>query len=132
MIRVWTLAGHLTFADADSYSISPIPPSNPMAPTSAVLQYNFLETLPGSLKIWRVSPDPDVDEHEMLAWFAPGGWIGLDFTDIEPEPEQIPEPKLGFQPPTLEEGKPRGPVGTPSPPVVGTPSRPSVGSPVEA
>ncbi len=104
MIRVWTLAGHLTFEDADAYSISPVPPPpSPNLNANVVLQYSVPETLPGSLKIWRVSPDPDINQHEMLAWFAPGGWIGLDFTD-EAEAEQIPEPRpVGFQAPKPEQ-----------------------------
>jgi hypothetical protein len=103
MIRVWTVGGELEFADADAYSISPMPPLNPMTPTTYVLQYDYTETLPGSLKIWRDSPDPERNTHELIAWFAPGGWIGLDFRD-EPPAEQIPEPRpLGFQPPKREE-----------------------------
>jgi hypothetical protein len=103
MIRVWTRAGHLTFEDADAYSISPIPqppvPSNTL--TAVSMTYQVPDTLPGSLKIWRVSPDPEVNQHEMLAWFAPGGWIGLDFRESEPHAMQIKEP-IGFQGPKRE------------------------------
>jgi len=102
MIRVWTRAGHLSFEDADSYSITPVPSPNPMTPTNVILQHDWREPLPGSLKIYRVSPDPDYDGHEMLAWFAPGGWIGLDFTESDPPAKQIPEP-MGFRGPKREE-----------------------------
>lgn len=101
MIRVWTRAGHMTFEDADAYSITPVPSPNPMTPTNVILEHDWREPLPGSLKIYRVSPDPDYDGHEMLAWFAPGGWFGLDFTDSEPHAKQIPEP-MGFQGPKRE------------------------------
>lgn len=102
MIRVWTRAGYQTFEDADAFSITPVPPPNPMTPTNVVVHYDYREPLPGSLKVWRVSPDPDRNEHDMLAWFAPGGWFGLDFRESEPHPVQIKEP-IGFQRPSPEE-----------------------------
>lgn len=115
MIRVWTRAGKMTFADADSYSITPVPPSNPMTPTNWVLEHDWMEPLPGSLKIYRDSSDSDYDGHEMLAWFAPGGWIGLDFTESEPQAQQIPEP-MGFRGPRREpeygSDEPHGPRTT--------------------
>lgn len=96
VIKVWTAVGLKIFEQADAYSVSPVPPPPGTFSTNVIVSdYVFPETLPGSLKIWKLGPDGNPSE--LVAWFAPNGWIGLDFT--EPV-AQIPEPKhYGFQPP---------------------------------
>jgi hypothetical protein len=64
--------------------------------------YSPYETLPGSLKLWRLDPTGG-DNDALVALFSPNGWVAIDFRK-EPAP-QIPD-KMGFQPPRREEVEP--------------------------
>jgi hypothetical protein len=90
VIRVITVVGEVEIEEADAYTISPpnLPP-----PTNYITSYQFPpQTLPGSLKVWKQDPTGGED-HTLLAWFSPAGWVAIDFQKSEP----ITQLAIGFQ-----------------------------------
>lgn len=94
MIRIVTIVGEVEFEEADAYSVSPpnLPPSTVNYASPQIVYPT--QTLPGSLKLWKLDPDGDEDKAKLLAWFSPNGWIAIDFRESEPVTQL---PPLGFR-----------------------------------
>jgi len=105
MIRVLTAAGVEEFPEADAYTIGPPnPPQQQISTSPLSIAYVPFETLPGSLKLWKVDPKGD-EEYSLVALFSPNGWVALDFRDDPEPPPQIAD-RMGFQPPRQQEVEP--------------------------
>ena len=93
MIRVLTLAGELEFEEADAYTVSPpnLPPGTGNYGSTQLLFPT--QTLPGGLKLWKMDPTGE-ENHTLVAWFSPTGWLAIDFR----ESEQVTQlPPMGFK-----------------------------------
>jgi hypothetical protein len=92
MIRVITIVGEIEFEEADAYTVSPpnLPPGTGNF-GSTQLPYPT-QTLPGGLKLWKMDPTGE-ENHTLVAWFSPTGWLAIDFRESEPVTQLAP---MGF------------------------------------
>jgi hypothetical protein len=92
MIRVVTVVGVEEFEEADAYTVSPpnLPGTTSYITTASMLP---AQTLPGSLKLWKMDPSGGED-HTLIAWFSPNGWVAIDFREAEPVTQL---PPMGFR-----------------------------------
>jgi len=113
------------FEEADAYTVSP---PNLRGATNYITTGPYIpaQTLPGGLKLWKMDPTGGED-HKLIAWFSPNGWVAIDFRESEPV-TQIPP--IGFRHSKDEEEQAEwepddqahtGPTGTPQPTPRGTP-----------